>query len=245
MGGMDRLNAREINPNHIRAEIWLFAFGAILFAVVAGLGFSLISPAESENSAVAIKIIDPNAPQGKPADDVINPTIEPIQVMFATQRDEIVLEEGGITWRMKPRATFIIGARIVGNKSYHDWLSDVAPLDLLVSWGELSNPEVDQWIYWDQFSRLGSFQWSSSIPYTGDYINNHAANIHVIPATENLMKAISELDHNENALMAGLLVDVRSNQGSIDTSLTRTDTGLGACEIYYVERLVIDGMEYR
>jgi hypothetical protein len=45
--------------------------------------------------------------------------------------------------------------------------------------------------------------------------------------------------------MAGLLVDVRSNQGSIDTSLTRTDTGLGACEIYYVERLVIDGMEYR
>lgn len=245
MGGMDRLNAREINPNRIRAEIWLLACGAIFFAVVAGLGFSLISPAESENSAVAIKIIDPNAPQGKPADDVINPTIEPIQVMFATQRDEIVLEEGDITWQMNPRATFIIAARIVGNRSYRDWQADFAPLDLLVAWGDLSDPNVDQWITWRQFSRQGSFRWSGSIPYTWDYINSHAANIHVIPATENLEKALIDLDKNENALMAGLLVDVRSNQVSIDTSLTRTDTGLGACEIYYVERLVIDGIEYR
>jgi hypothetical protein len=49
--------------------------------------------------------------------------------------------------------------------------------------------------------------------------------------------------------MEGLLVGVEGGRGSetqlVRTSLTRTDSGAGACEILYVQRLVVGQREYR
>jgi hypothetical protein len=120
------------------------------------------------------------------------------------------------------------------------------PVDLLLTWGNLSNPEVDQWMSWAQSGRAARFHQSENGPFTENYMISHATNVHVIPATETLETAVMELTPDEDVLLAGLLVDVEStSQGILFTSLTRTDTGQGACEILYLERLVVDGVEYR
>jgi hypothetical protein len=49
--------------------------------------------------------------------------------------------------------------------------------------------------------------------------------------------------------MEGLLVDARTKvlgmEYRVNTSMRREDTGQGACETFYVMRLVVNGKEYR
>ena len=54
---------------------------------------------------------------------------------------------------------------------------------------------------------------------------------------------------NKIVLLEGKLVDINANNGQgkwwNQTSLSRSDSGDGACEIMYVEKLILDGQEYR
>jgi hypothetical protein len=119
------------------------------------------------------------------------------------------------------------------------------PVDLLVVWGELSNPEVDQLISWGQSGRVGWFSQPRDGPFTVDDTISQFANIHVIPATEILETAVKGLGRDDIVLLEGVLVDIESNKGTTTTSLSRTDSGAGGCEILYVRRLVVGGVEYR
>jgi hypothetical protein len=248
---MDGLRSQEINQQQVRPVVWLLAGGALFLVLLVGLTltfFKTAVPVEAERvdegQLSAVSAVEENGPPGKTADDVIDPTLEPIQTMV-TNREDFYYQGGDVRWRLNPRATFIIAGRITSSKRYHDEQGELLPYDLIMTWGELSNPAVDQWLSWEQSLRIGHFNWSANTPYTREYINSHAANIHIIPASDNLEQAIGELELNDTALMAGLLVDAYSKEGYIETSLTREDTGLGACEVYYLERLVVDGIEYR
>jgi hypothetical protein len=196
-----------------------------------------------------LSFIEPVGPQGIEVNEAVNPMVEPFQRIIVTQ-EPVLGQEDTLTWKIHPRAEFSISARIVSKREYEDWESAFAPLDLLVAWGELSNPEVDQWLRWSQSGRAGRYRQPSSSPFARDFVISHATNIHIIPATENLEMAINELAPENIVLLEGLLVDVESNKGNHYTSLSRTDSGLGefgtgSCEILYVQRLVVDGMEYR
>ncbi len=50
-------------------------------------------------------------------------------------------------------------------------------------------------------------------------------------------------------IMEGRLVDIEARNDHekrwIDTSLTRTDSGAGACEVLYVEKLILKGQTYQ
>ena len=223
-----------INQRRIRPGIWLLVLASIPFLFVVGYIFSFIEPV---------------GPQGIEVNEVVNPMVEPFQRIIVTQ-EPVLGQEDTLTWKIHPRAEFSISARIVSKKEYRDWISAFAPLDLMVAWGELSNTEVDQWLSWSQARRSGYMHRSSNSPFTIDYILIHATNIHVIPATENLEIAINELAPENVVLLEGLLVDVESNRVNLYTSLSRTDSGAGefgtgSCEILYVQRLVVNGIEYR
>jgi len=64
-----------------------------------------------------------------------------------------------------------------------------------------------------------------------------------------LRLAVSFLEAGDLVLLDGLLVDAEKTEGEVVriqyTSLTRTDAGFGGCEVIYVERLIVDGEEYR
>ncbi|MEJ2749825.1 MAG: hypothetical protein P8183_18235, partial [Anaerolineae bacterium] len=138
-------------------------------------------------------------------------------------------------------------ARVLGNKRYYDWQSRVVPRDLALGWGDMSDPSVDEWIHWRQSNRWYRYHWNSG-DYSGSYITGHSANVHIIPATDNLDKALRQVEKNDLVYLEGYLVDLQVREGGrvghVYTSLSREDTGDGACEILYVERLVVNGRLY-
>jgi hypothetical protein len=80
-----------------------------------------------------------------------------------------------------------------------------------------------------------------TLPIPPALLVNHAAQMHLIPATDALDARVRTLRPGQLVSLHGYLVDVRG-PGDFRwiTSLTRTDTGDGACEILWVETLSVD-----
>lgn len=162
----------------------------------------------------------------------------------------ITLEKEDASWELTPRAGYRIMARVLHSKQYDDWQASLSPVDLALGWGMLSEPRIDDWISWEQADRWYYYRYQRvlSVPFPRQYVREHSANVHMIPATESVEGILRELKGNEIVELEGLLVDV---EGRVDgsavafrTSLSRDDEGDESCEIMYVERVVKDGVEY-
>lgn len=204
--------------------------------------------------AIGILIAPPSRSVGSPTEEWVDTTAAPIQTNLVTgEVAPIVWQRGNFTWTLIPRARYQIAARVLGNKAYNrDWQSPVAPLDLALAWGELGDPDVDEWLEWYQDSRWYHYYWKGDSPYTGNAIVTQSANTHIIPATEELATILGQVGVNNRILLEGFLVDVEvRNEANgpllrhANTSLVRTDSGEFSCEILYVEQLTIGGKEYR
>jgi hypothetical protein len=107
----------------------------------------------------------------------------------------------------------------------------------------MSDQTADDTIQWRQSGSCYHYEWSHASPYDGLTIAAHSANIHIMPATDNLGNALRTIGKNDIIYMEGYLVDIEADgygqEGNIRTSLTREDSGKGACEILYVTRLVV------
>jgi hypothetical protein len=62
-------------------------------------------------------------------------------------------------------------------------------------------------------------------------IETHSANWHVIPENDEVRAVLRRLRAGSLVQLRGRLVDIEGKEGGMRTSLTRDDTGAGACEI--------------
>ena len=185
------------------------------------------------------------------------PTIEPMKTTADPVQTAVTQSTATITWQLKnyqweltPRAHFQVVGRVLSRQTYNrDWQSEIAPLDLAIGWGELNDARVDSFVDWSQSGRWYYFRWELNGPYDGTYLSTHSSNIHIIPATESLEKVLLKLRKDDRIMLEGQLVDVEATNAEKhwqnQTSLTRTDSGNGACEILLVERLIWNGQEYK
>lgn len=183
---------------------------------------------------------------------------DPLQTPLASSKlvTPITLEKAGATWRMTPRADYRVAARVLHSRRYYDWQAKFSPVDLALGWGTISEPQTDRWVEWRQSDRWYYYRLRRP-PLLGgvltslsrEYVREHSANVHVVPATARLESALKAVERNSFVLMEGKLVDVEAERdGTVQrfsTSLSRSDGGDGSCEIMYVERLVTEGLEYR
>ena len=183
---------------------------------------------------------------------------DPLQTPLSSSEPvtPITLEKAGATWRMTPRAEYRVAARVLNSRRYHDWQARFTPVDLALGWGKVSESRADRWVEWRQSDRWYYYRLRRS-PLLGgvltslspEYVREHSANVHVVPATAKVESALKTVERNSLVLMEGKLVDVEAEKdGAIQrfsTSLSRSDGGDGSCEIMYVERLVTEGLEYR
>jgi hypothetical protein len=134
------------------------------------------------------------------------------------------------------------------SQPYTDWQATFVPVDVALGWGRLGNPAADKWIEWWQEERWYYYQPRNS-RFSKIYIREHSANVHPIPASETIAAALRQLKTNDMVIMDGLLVDVEAGYAGrtyqFHTSLTRLDEGDASCEIFYVERIVMNGTEIR
>jgi hypothetical protein len=189
------------------------------------------------------------SPAPAPTIEPIHATVDPTQWSVAKNTPPITLQGSKYQWKLTPRAHFQVIGRVLSRQTYNrDWQAEISPLDLALGWGELSDPRSDEWINWRQSGRWYFYTWQEEGPYDGEYLRTHSSNIHIIPATGALEKALLQIREDDKVLLEGRLVDVEATRitGTLasKTSLTRTDTGSGACEILYVERLVWNGQAY-
>jgi hypothetical protein len=138
-------------------------------------------------------------------------------------------------------AIFDIKAKVLSKKNYQfDREAGLAPTDLALGWGKMSDEHILEKIKISQSNRF--YYWRvDSFPIPRQEIETHSANMHLIPANESVKKAIGKIRNGDIIEMSGSLVNVISDDGHWrwNSSLTRNDTGKGACELIWVESLYI------
>lgn len=154
------------------------------------------------------------------------------------------------TCKLQPRASIVMRGRVLHTRHYDfDWRSVCSPLDIALGWGPVADPGVDEWINWRQSRRWYFYTIQPGAPISVQDVARHSSNVHIIPANNNLSRALLKLEVGDLVLLEGELVDAEVDlfgmSFSTRTSLTRSDSGGGACEILYVRRLVVDGKEFR
>jgi hypothetical protein len=170
-----------------------------------------------------------------PPDGAIAPR-EPLQTDIETAT---TVRHG--RWTLTPRAQYDITARILGREDYRfDALADLVPEDLALGWGPMSDNRVLAAFEFSQSARFYSWRPRSGLPIARKDVIEHSANTHVIPADAHTRAQLARLRVGEVVRLTGILVDaVRDDGASVRTSMTRTDSGAGACEVMLVERVDI------
>ena len=143
-------------------------------------------------------------------------------------------------YRITPLASFDLGARVLARKSYRfDRGSDLSPLDLALGWGLMSDESILEEITIEQRSRW--YHWrAATLPVPAAQISRHSANMHMIPAGEDIADSLQKLRIGEIVRIRGYLVEATSEDGfAWKSSLTRDDTGSRSCELVWVEKLDI------
>jgi hypothetical protein len=143
-------------------------------------------------------------------------------------------------WTLTPRAQYDITARILSREDYSfDPMADLVPEDLALGWGAMSDNRILRSFRITQSARFYSWR-AAQLPIPRQEIIEHSANTHVIPADPVIRAELSRLRVGQVVHLTGLLVDGTRNDGAfIHTSLTRADSGAGACEVMLVEHVDI------
>ncbi len=144
-------------------------------------------------------------------------------------------------WMLTERASYRVTARVLGSETYHfDSLADLVPEDLALGWGPMSDNRVLRDIDISQSNRF--YYWhTASLPVPREVIIAHSSNTHVIPASRAVAILLARIRPGQVVTLSGALVDARRDDGvSIKTSLTRTDSGAGACEVLLVSDVATD-----
>lgn len=143
-------------------------------------------------------------------------------------------------YAIQPVAEFILEARVLSRKDY--WFgreADLSPTDLVLGWGEMANPQVLKQINIRQSGRWYFWQ-VESFPIPRRSIETQSANMHLIPANDEVARTLKQIRPGQLITLQGYLVNVNADDGwRWSSSLTREDTGANACELIYVKQLKI------
>ncbi|AKH20240.1 hypothetical protein [Sedimenticola thiotaurini] len=141
-------------------------------------------------------------------------------------------------YQVTPLADFNLDARILGIEHYSlGRESDLSPVDLALGWGPMSDSAVISQLSISQSGRF--YHWSASrLPVPREAISSHSANMHMVPADSRVEKELMSLREGEVVRIAGYLIRADAPDGwHWVSSLTREDSGNGACELVWVREV--------
>ena len=127
--------------------------------------------------------------------------------------------------------------RILGSKTYqHDAQAKFSPIDYAVSWGLFAEPEIARHITVNQYDRY--LNWKiDRLPVPAEQAMQMVSNMHIIPANPQIAKDIQKVKRGDLVRLKGELVEVKDQDLVWTSSLTPTDTGDGACEVFRVSSI--------
>ncbi|HZQ61481.1 MAG TPA: hypothetical protein VFC24_09050 [Casimicrobiaceae bacterium] len=146
------------------------------------------------------------------------------------------------TFKLARRARYDLTVRVLRKEIYRlDGGAAIAPVDLAVGWARMSDSAMLEQLSITQMGRF--FYWrpkdAATFNVPADALISEVAQIHAIPATREIDDTLRRLRPGQLVTLGGYLVDVVAPGFTWKTSLTRTDTGDGACEIMWIESVAL------
>lgn len=140
---------------------------------------------------------------------------------------------------LTPLAEFSLHGRVLLTSRYHlGREAALAPYDLGVGWQRMSDSAVLRGLNLTQSARFLHWRWRDAPPIPEAEITRSATNIHLIPANRHIASRIAALRPGQLVSLRGRLVEAaRADGWRWRSSLSRTDSGSGACELLYVEAI--------
>ena len=133
---------------------------------------------------------------------------------------------------------FDFEARVLRAEHYSmDREAQLAPVDLALGWGPMAIPSVIDKVKITQSNRF--YYWHvDEFPIPRRDIEINSANMHMVPANAEVERTLRSLHSGQRVTFSGFLIEARASDGwRWRSSLTREDTGAGACELVWVERI--------
>jgi hypothetical protein len=139
-------------------------------------------------------------------------------------------------YRITRLAEYDIDARVLSREDYRlGREADLSPTDFGVGWGRMSDESVLKNIEISQSGRFMNWR-VQEFPIPQREIETSAANMHLIPADAAIAHQLADVRKGQVVHMRGYLVRVDAGDGwHWVSSLSRDDTGAGACELFWVE----------
>ncbi len=163
---------------------------------------------------------------------------EPRQTDFTTPQPPIRKDD----WTLKPLASYTLEARVLSVAKYSEGPDGhLSPYDLAVGWGSMSDSGVLEKLDIRQGHRIYRWTYWGQPPIPEQEIISHSCNVHLIPADQAVLDKLRSVRAGSLVRLGGLLVEASHPQGDGPwrSSLSRTDTGAGSCEIIYVKFVTV------
>ena len=127
--------------------------------------------------------------------------------------------------------------RILGSKIYvDDPQAKFSPIDYAVSWGLFAESDIARQISVNQYDRYLNWK-MDRVPVPTELAMQMVSNMHIIPATPEIAAKIKNVKRGDLVRLKGELVEVKDQDMVWTSSLTPTDTGDGACEVFRVSSI--------
>jgi hypothetical protein len=138
-------------------------------------------------------------------------------------------------------ARFELEARVLSAERYRFGReAELSPVDLALGWGPMSANAVIDTLDISQSGRF--YHWSSSEPMIEPVeITRHSANMHMVPLDDAARATLLGARRGNLVRLSGWLIGARGRDGwKWRSSLTRSDSGAGACEVVLVESVSLE-----
>jgi hypothetical protein len=164
--------------------------------------------------------------------------------------DPISIQASGYDIDISPVAEYCLSALVLGRRNYGSgWNAAISPCDLAVAWGKMVLTGLHRRVSWSQSGRWYYWRYREDFPFDNAFIARYTANVHAIPANDNLRSALLRIGTGDTIALSGYLVKVNATKGSShhwwNSSLSRNDTGDGSCEVMYITEIKHRGLLYR
>lgn len=185
-----------------------------------------------------------------PSSQVANPQTAPIDFnspdnyivtqpprQEALAKTEVIFRSG---YQLMLRDFFEIQGRVLSKRIYlGDERTDIAPIDVALGWGKMSDLTFIQKIDFLQNNRF--LYWHvNEFPLPRKELEASVSNMHLIPADEEVTQQLKTIKKGQVVSLSGYLVDVKAPDNFIwVSSRSRDDSGDGACEIIFVKAVKI------
>jgi hypothetical protein len=143
-------------------------------------------------------------------------------------------------FRIIPLASFKLNGKVLSRKDYsYGPGAELSPVDFAMGWGEMSDETVLEQIDISQSGRW--YRWRvEQFPIPRKKIETQSANMHFVPADDYVASQLEKVRQGEIIQAEGFLIRAEMDDGwRWQSSLTRNDTGDGACELFYVREIEV------